>query len=256
MQLQRFSVLLWNNAGRAEYFPHAMRALDALSNFSPETPLPELPEEPTPIAVEDKPTSSDNSTTQTSEPKDTVEPGAGTTVADGPAGTPNVPESSPDAVLGNGVEFEAPPVDPSFYYGPPEPFDEWVEPPPTRPPTTLQILLAEGAAIWISEATPVLRRYIEHKPLTDAEKTWFGCAQESRHEREGRWQTWRNGLEKVFAWCVDEKNGLSREATVLVGVACALQAMDRVERDYNQNGERQAQVMPRLGGQVCLPWCV
>ncbi|KAF8609789.1 hypothetical protein BDV93DRAFT_518544 [Ceratobasidium sp. AG-I] len=234
LQLQRFSALLWNNAGRAEYFPHAMRALEALSDFSPEAALPEMPE--TSVFSVD-------STISTSK-EGNIESVAEITLGDEPVETPDVSEDSPDAV-----------PTPDSCWDPPEPFVEWVEPPLARPPTALQVLLAEGAAVWISEATPVLRRYIECKPLTDVEKTWFGCAQESRSEREGRWKAWRAGLEKVFVWCTAEQNGLPREATVLQGVVCALRVMARVERDHDQS-ECGLGAMPKLGGKVCLPWCV
>lgn len=240
LQLQRFSALLWNDAGRTEYFSHAMRALDALANFAPqETSVPLMPKK------------------------------VFTAVCDGWSVTEDADALSPvpvddaieqileyngedDIVLELGEDHEIPPPDPSFYYALPEAFDEWSEPPPTLPPTVLQLLLAEGAAIWLCEAMPTIRRYIQHTPLTDLERMWFECAQESEAERNERWRGWRNGLEKVREWCTQEDSGIPGEASVVKSVARALQAMARAERGVEHETVCLPEPAPKLVGQVCL----
>ncbi|KAG9082462.1 hypothetical protein FS749_006832 [Ceratobasidium sp. UAMH 11750] len=166
LQLQRLGALLWNDVGRAEYFPHAMRALDALVNFAPqESALPDSPE------------------TAAAEIHD------------------EVPSVAAKDVLSPGF-FD---VDVNHQVSGPisgtrDCWVEWAEPAPTLPPTFLQLLLAEGAAIWLCEAMPVIQRYIWHVPITDSERTWFGCAQESQGERSQKWRKWKQGLENVRDW--------------------------------------------------------
>ncbi|KAH7344509.1 hypothetical protein B0J17DRAFT_635690, partial [Rhizoctonia solani] len=124
-----------------------------------------------------------------------------------------------------------PPLDLSFYYSLPEPFEEWSEPPIPRPPTVLQLLLAEGAAIWLSEAMPAILRYQLARPLNISEKTWFASAQETQQERDERWMKWKRGLAAVFAWCANGHSGMPGNATVLTGVARALRMMTQAEKD-------------------------
>jgi hypothetical protein len=245
LQLQRFSALLWNDAGRAEYFPHAMRALDALANFAPqEAALPALPKKVAAAAGDDQPPA----------------PADENASPPGPAEETTYLATLDEILESKGLEyselhFGIPPLDSSFYYAPHEPLVEWTEPPPIPAPTFLQLLLAEGAAIWLSEAMPAIRRYIQHKPLTDLEKTWFECAQESENERNERWTKWKEGLEKVRAWCADEGCGVPAEATLVQGVARALQAMARAECGAEHDIKHTPEYVPKLGGQVCLSCC-
>ncbi|CAE6425028.1 unnamed protein product [Rhizoctonia solani] len=215
LQLQRFSAKLWNNVGRPEYFPHAIRVLDALACFTPpDTELPPMPEEIVPDDADDS--------TKTDEPgKNTNE------VTDDNSPAETVQETA-DIIDTDPV---IPPLDLSFYYALPEPFEEWSEPPVPRPPTVLQLLLAEGAAIWLSEAMPAILRYQLARPLNIAEKTWFASAQESQQERDERWMKWKRGLAAVFAWCANGHSGMPGKATVLTGVARALRMMTQAEKD-------------------------
>ncbi|KAJ1310959.1 hypothetical protein OPQ81_009470 [Rhizoctonia solani] len=216
LQLQRFSAKLWNTVGRPEYFPHAIRVLDALACFAP--PDAELPQ----ISEEAVPDNTDDGTKLDEPAKNTNE---------GEALTAEATQEAPDVVDGDPV---IPPLDLSFYYALPEPFEEWSEPPATRPPTVLQLLLAEGAAIWLSEAMPAILRYQLARPLSISEKTWFGCAQETQQERDERWMKWKRGLAAVFAWCANERSGMPGQATVLTGVARALRMMTQAEKDVRR----------------------
>jgi hypothetical protein len=213
LQLQRFSAKLWNSAGRPEYFPHAIRVLDALACFAPpDTGLPPIPENVVPEDADDS--------TKAGEPDDNTNG-----VTDG-----NAPADQETAEIIDG-EPVIPPLDLSFYYALPEPFEEWAEPPAPRPPTVLQLLLAEGAAIWLSEAMPAVLRYQLGRPLSVTEKTWFASAQETQQERDERWMKWKRGLAAVFAWCTNGNSGMPGEATVLIGVARALRIMTQAEKD-------------------------
>ncbi|KAF8761080.1 CBF/Mak21 family [Rhizoctonia solani] len=198
LQLQRFSAKLWNSAGRPEYFPHAIRVLDALACFAPpDTGLPPMSDDTVPEGVDDS--------TKAGEPGSNIN---GVTDDNSPADQETVNEIDGEPVI--------PPLDLSFYYSLPEPFEEWTEPPAPRPPTVLQLLLAEGAAIW---------------PLSVTEKTWFASAQETQQERDERWMKWKRGLAAVFAWCTNGHSGMPGEATVLIGVTRALRIMTQAEKD-------------------------
>ncbi|CAE6469662.1 unnamed protein product [Rhizoctonia solani] len=215
LQLQRFSAKLWNDVGRPEYFPHAIRVLDALACFAPpDTELPPMLEEAVPDADNgakaDEPGENTNEVTGENSPAgETAQEDAGVIDAD-----PVIP-----------------PLDLSFYYALPEPFEEWSEPPVPRPPTALQLLLAEGAAIWLSEAMPVILRYQLARPLDIVEKSWFASAQETQQERDERWMKWKRGLAAVFAWCANEHSGMPGTATILTVVARALRIMTQAETD-------------------------
>ncbi|KAF8680089.1 hypothetical protein RhiXN_00935 [Rhizoctonia solani] len=213
LQLQRFSAKLWNSAGRPEYFPHAIRVLDALACFAPpDTGLPPMSDDTVPEGVDDS--------TKAGEPGSNIN---GVTDDNSPADQETVNEIDGEPVI--------PPLDLSFYYSLPEPFEEWTEPPAPRPPTVLQLLLAEGAAIWLSEAMPAILRYQLGRPLSVTEKTWFASAQETQQERDERWMKWKRGLAAVFAWCTNGHSGMPGEATVLIGVTRALRIMTQAEKD-------------------------
>ncbi|KAG9125441.1 hypothetical protein FRC07_007578 [Ceratobasidium sp. 392] len=224
LQLQRFGALLWNDVGRTEYFPHAMRALDALANFDPqESSLPDTPKEAG--------AKSDNEDSSVAT-QDALSPDVY-----------DVEKAVETEVRGNQQYAES-------YYAP---FVEWSEPPPTLPPTFLQLLLAEGAAIWLCEAMPVIRRYIQHTPITQSERTWFECARESEGERNQKWRKWREGLEKVHDWCVRGNSGVVGESTVIKSLTLASAAMARAERSSNPGTESIPGSMPRLIEQAsCL----
>ncbi|KAG9098966.1 hypothetical protein FRC06_005789 [Ceratobasidium sp. 370] len=222
LQLQRLSALLWNDVGRAEYFPHAMRALDALVNFAPqESALPGSPRT------------------------------AAATIDDEPPSVATNDALSPE-FYDPGVNHQVPEAAESVF-GSQERWVEWTEPAPTLPPTFLQLLLAEGAAIWLCEAMPVIQRYIWHMPITESERTWFGCAQESQGERNQKWRKWKHGLEKVRDWCLDGNSGVAGEATVIKSVARALEVVALAERSPEPGAESTPQPAPRLVGQApCL----
>ncbi|KAG8691637.1 hypothetical protein FRC11_014014 [Ceratobasidium sp. 423] len=216
LQLQRFSAKLWNDVGRPEYFPHAIRVLDALACFTPpDTELPPMSEEIVPDGADDN-TKVDEPDKNGNEVNGDNSPAAETT------------QEAADVIDTDPV---IPPLDLSFYYALPEPFEEWSEPPIPRPPTVLQLLLAEGAAIWLSEAMPVILRYQLARPLSIAEKTWFTSARETQQERDERWMRWKRGLAAVFAWCTNGRSGMPGEAPVLTGVARALRMMTQAEKD-------------------------
>ncbi|CAE7173512.1 unnamed protein product [Rhizoctonia solani] len=214
LQLQRFSAKLWNDVGRPEYFPHAIRVLDALACFTPaDTELPPLPEEIVPDSAD-----------------------GGTADELGKNANEGTGDNSPAAETAQEAEVTdtdpvIPPLDLSFYYSLPEPFEEWSEPPIPRPPTVLQLLMAEGAAIWLSEAMPAILRYQLARPLDMVEKSWFASAQETQKERDERWMKWKRGLAAVFAWCANGHSGMPGQATVLTGVARALRMMTQAEKD-------------------------
>ncbi|QRV90729.1 hypothetical protein RhiJN_18747 [Ceratobasidium sp. AG-Ba] len=215
LQLQRFGAHLWNKNGRVEYFTHAMRALDALVTFAPQDPaLPGSPNvAPTTLGGED----SDSEAINGESNCETCEGIGEALIANQKTVEVEYDES-----------YQVPKPSESIY-GPREHWIEWSEPPPALPPTFLQLLLAEGAAIWIYEATPVIRRYIERNPRTESERAWFECAQESEAERNERWRRWKQSLEKVRDWCMDGNSGVARESTVINSVARALDAMTRAE---------------------------
>ncbi|CUA73795.1 hypothetical protein RSOLAG22IIIB_01312 [Rhizoctonia solani] len=216
LQLQRFSAKLWNNVGRPEYFPHAIRVLDALACFTPpDTELPPVPEDNVPDDSEGG--------TKADEP--------GKNLNEVPGDNSPAAEAVQEDAGATDTEPVIPPLDLSFYYALPEPFEEWSEPPIPRPPTVLQLLLAEGAAIWLSEAMPAILRYQLARPLNLAEKSWFASAQETQQERDERWMKWKRGLAAVFAWCANEHSGMPGKATVLTGVARALRTMTQAEKD-------------------------
>lgn len=203
LQLQRFSARLWSDVGRPEYFPHAIRVLDALAEFEPlETGLPEMPTSDEDLSGEDRKEAS----------------------------------AEDDAAVNIEDEAPVPPPDLSFYYALPEPVEEQTYPAPTRLPAALQLLQAEGASIWLAEAAPALRRYIRNAPL-NGEKTWFGCGKETRQERDERWAAWKAGLEAVDKWCAGEKSGVPVEATVVSAVKRALVAMKSVEGQPETAGQ-------------------
>ncbi|KAG8745366.1 hypothetical protein FRC10_008225 [Ceratobasidium sp. 414] len=219
LQLQRFGALLWNDAGRAEYFPHAMRALDALVNFAPqESGLPDSPGT------------------------------AGATIDDE---APSV--ATKDALsYGLDVNHQVPGPAESIS-GAQERRVKWTEPAPTLPPIFLQLLFAEGAAIWLCEAMPVIQRYIWHMPITDSERAWFGCTQESQGERNQKWRKWKQGLEEVRDWCLDGNSGVAGEATVIKSVVHALEVMTLAERSSEPGAESMPESVPRLVEQApCL----
>ncbi|KAG8687319.1 hypothetical protein FRC09_013570 [Ceratobasidium sp. 395] len=220
LQLQQFGALLWNDAGRSEYFPHAMRALDILANFDPQdSSLPDSPDEAGAITNDEVSSvaAKDDLSTDVDEIEKAVEP--------------ERRDSYGYLVM-----------------------VEWSEPPLTLPPTYLQLLLAEGAAIWLTEAMPVIWRYIQHTPLTSSERTWFGCAKESEGERNQKWRKWRKGLERVRAWCMDGNSGVADEATVIKSVNLALAVMARAECNSKSGWvESVPESAPRLTEQApCL----
>jgi hypothetical protein len=224
LQLQRFSALLWNTAGRAEYLPHAIRVLDALANFSPqETELPLL-RNATPDVIDE----SRNSTSQAN--KDTPKSDCKTILSDGTVEDNSAVTKNTEAVDANDAKLVIRPLELSDDDPWTEPFEEWSEPPVAQPPTVLQLLLAEGAAVWLLEAMPAIRRYVQGAPLTDSERARFESLQETRREREERWAKWRRGLEMVSAWCANERSGMPREATLVTRVAHALRTMAQAEK--------------------------